>query len=254
MQVHIRAKVRAGLIHLCISAGIAAVVASLVWLLWYPGQYSAIAGGRHLLLLIIAVDVVTGPLLTLVVFNPSKGRSELLRDLGLIALLQLGALAYGVHAMYVARPVGLVFEVDRFRAVTANEVMLEELPQALPQYRILPRFGGPQLMGIRPSRSGDERVRALDLSFQGFDTGQRPSYWIPYAETQTEALKRSKPIAELIKHYPAARAAIEADVKSHDLALASARFLPLLTRHGDWVVLLDAQGAPVGFSPYDGFF
>jgi len=61
------------------------------------------------------VDVILGPLITLTVFNRSKPRSELVRDLTVVGLIQLAALGYGLWTVFVARPVHLVFEYDRFR-------------------------------------------------------------------------------------------------------------------------------------------
>ena len=50
----------------------------------------------------------------------------------MIGVLQLAALVYGLHTVYIVRPVAMVFEVERFRLVTANDVLLDELPKALP--------------------------------------------------------------------------------------------------------------------------
>src|SRR5262249_31768987 len=81
-------------IHLLISAAIATAVVSSMLLLWYPRPFFAAAGGATLLVLLIGVDVVLGPLLTLVVYDPRK--KTLALDLAIIAALQLAALAYGV--------------------------------------------------------------------------------------------------------------------------------------------------------------
>ena len=70
------------------------------------------------------MDVVCGPLLTLVLASPRKSRRERWLDFSLIGLIQLAALAYGMHSVWVARPVALVFEVDRLVVVTANEKKL----------------------------------------------------------------------------------------------------------------------------------
>ena len=72
--------------------------ALLVFGIWYPYPYREISGGRELFLLVITVDVILGPLITLAVFNRKKPRSELRRDLAIVALLQLGALGYGSAA------------------------------------------------------------------------------------------------------------------------------------------------------------
>ena len=57
----------AGLKHLFASVLIAALVAWLVFGLWYPAPYAQLAGGFALFGLMMAVDVVCGPLLTYII-------------------------------------------------------------------------------------------------------------------------------------------------------------------------------------------
>src|SRR5215218_9788376 len=99
-------------VHLVISAIIAVLVFATMLLLWYPRPYFTVAGGFTLMLLLIGVDVVIGPLLTLVVFDPRK--KSLKFDLAVIVVLQLAALIYGVWIMFSARPVFVAFAGDRF--------------------------------------------------------------------------------------------------------------------------------------------
>ena len=49
------------------------------------------------LFLVVGIDVVLGPLLTLIVFHPKK--KSLIWDLAVIVAVQLGALGYGVWVM-----------------------------------------------------------------------------------------------------------------------------------------------------------
>ena len=141
-------RVTAATLHLSISLIIAAILATIIFALWYPGDYKNLAGGGQLFWIIVSVDVVIGPLLTCVVFNVTKGRKELWCDLTVIALLQIGALGYGMYTLFDARPVALVFEVDRFRVVSSANVLVTELPQARQEYRSLP-LTGPWLLGTR---------------------------------------------------------------------------------------------------------
>ena len=76
----------------------------------------------------VGVDVVCGPLLTLVLFNPAKSRRELRLDLSLVAVIQLAALAYGLYSISLARPVIQAFETDRFAVVSAVEIDPGQLP------------------------------------------------------------------------------------------------------------------------------
>src|SRR5215831_21153351 len=134
-RLDLRRRARAAGFHLLISATLAALAAALVFGLWYPGFYRAVAGGRDLFLLVTGVDVVLGPLLTFAVFNLAKGWRHLRRDLAVIGVIQLAALLYGLHTVYIVRPVALAFEVDRFRVVAAANVYTPDLPKALPMYR-----------------------------------------------------------------------------------------------------------------------
>ena len=88
---HWKGRLRASGIHLGISLCIALLAALLVFGLWYPYPYREISGGRALFLLMTAVDVVMGPLITLVVFNQAKRRKELVLDFTVVAVLQLAA-------------------------------------------------------------------------------------------------------------------------------------------------------------------
>ena len=76
-------------IHLCISLTIALLAAALVGGVWYPYPYREISGSRELFLIVVAVDVILGPLITLTVFNRTKPWPELRSDLAIVALIQL---------------------------------------------------------------------------------------------------------------------------------------------------------------------
>ena len=145
----LRAATVAASIHLICSLVVAALAGVLVFGLWYPYPYRELSGGRELFLLIVVVDVVCGPLLTMVIFNPAKPRAELWRDLGLVALIQLGALGYGLLTVWQARPLFLVQEVDRFKVVMAPDLdamAVAALPASLKPLS----WAGPRVVAIRP--------------------------------------------------------------------------------------------------------
>lgn len=239
--------------HFVLSIAVALLAAGLVFWLWYPGAYRGLSGGRELFLLVVTVDVVLGPLLTFAVFDRAKGWPHLRRDLAVIVAIQFAALVYGLHTVYIVRPVALVFEKDRFRVISAADVHRPDLPQALEAYRSLP-LDGPWNLGLRTLERGQEHNDALMMAvIQGVDTSQRPIFWVPYAQTQPEAAARARPLADLLKRYPAQAAAITASLHERAVDPAQARFLPVMAR-GDWVALLDAKGEVVGFAAVDGYF
>ena len=83
-----RDRFQASGIHLGLSLVIALLAAALVFGLWYPYPYREISGGRELFLIVVAVDVIVGPLITFAVFNRTKPWPELRRDLAIVALMQ----------------------------------------------------------------------------------------------------------------------------------------------------------------------
>ena len=162
-------------IHLGISVFIALIVAALVFFIWYPYPFRELTGSFGLFWLVIVVDVVCGPALTLVLANPRKKRPEVLLDFSLIILIQISALLYGMYTVYSARPVALVYQVDRLRVLTTDEIRMEELPQARPEYQSIPVF---HILHVaaRAQNEQDDPVEVVDIAMQGYDIGQRPSW------------------------------------------------------------------------------
>ena len=118
-RTRIRFAAKAALLHLGLSLLAAAGVAWLVFGIWYPSPFHEVTGGRTLFLILMAVDVVCGPVLTFVLYNPSKSRAKWRLDVCLIVFTQLGALAYGLGQVASARPLFVALEGDRFRIVQA---------------------------------------------------------------------------------------------------------------------------------------
>ena len=252
-RIDLPRRARAAGIHLLLSAVVAAAAAGLVFGVWFPGIYRLVAGGRDLFVLITSVDVVLGPLLTFAVFDLKKGWPHLRRDLAVIGLIQLAALVYGLHAVYQSRPVAMVFETDRFRVITAGQVYLPELPRARPEYRQLP-LTGPWLLGARAATAGNERNDALFKALEGVDRAERPLFWQTYAESTAEALGRAPPLATLLAKYPDLAGDVKRRLQALKVDETAAKFLPLIGRGGDWVVILGSAGQPVHYVQAEGFF
>jgi hypothetical protein len=240
---------QASAIHLALSAAIGAAVIALMLAVWYPPPYFVAMGGDTLILILIGVDVVIGPLLTLIVFDPRK--KSLKFDLAVIALLQLSALAYGIHVMFEARPVYNVFVVDRFEAVAANQVDPESLAKVTaPEFRTLP-VTGPQIIA---ARQPDDAQRQADIVISamsgGADLANLADLYVPYAQFRQAAARRARPLAELVKRQPGDAAAIRSFVAGSGRAEDAVGFLPMKARNRDMTVIVDARsGDVVGILP-----
>jgi hypothetical protein len=247
-----RSRLRAAGVHLALSVAVAALAALLVFGLWYPYPYREISGGRELFKLVVAVDVIIGPLITLAVFNRSKPDAELRRDLLIVGLLQLAALCYGLWTVHLARPVHMVFEYDRFRVVHQIDIPAELVGRAPAGIEVAP-WGGPTVISLRPFQSEKEKLDMTLQALDGVPLSARPELWRPYTTERKEVLIAAQPIASLTRKLPARRAEIEAAVSKTGKPVSQVVFLPLLARKDTaWTVLLDATTADIlGYLPLD---
>lgn len=239
---------KASAIHLGISAAIGVSVVVLMLALWYPQHYFAAMGGDTLIMLLIGVDVVIGPLITLIIFDPRK--KSLRFDLAVIALLQLAALVYGCNVMFKARPVYNVFVVDRFEVIAANAVDEESREKAKPPFNSL-SLTGPKIAGARepadPKRQADILMSA---SAGGMDISNFPDLFVPYEDIKAVAAQKAKPLAELAKRQPQDAPVIKSFVSASGRAEDAIGFVPMKARNQDMAVVVDRKrGDIVGIMP-----
>lgn len=246
-------RLRASGIHLGISLGIAALAALLVFGLWYPYPYRDVSGGRTLFLLVVSVDVIMGPLITLAIFNRTKRRRELVLDLSVVGMLQLAALGYGLWTVFVARPVHLVFEYSRMSVVHAIDVDDQLLAKAPPALQKLP-ITGPTLIALRPFKDANEQYDATMAALDGAALPARCDLWQPYASSTADILAVAKPITDLRQRFAQQTVRIDRAVADSGQPAAQLRYLPLIDRGTAWTMLLDAATAePRGFLALDPF-
>lgn len=248
-----RAAAQAAGIHSLCSVLVALAAACLVFWVWYAYPYRELSGGRELFLMVIAVDVVCGPLLTFVLFNPKKSRKELWLDLSLVAIVQLAALGYGMWTVGEARPLYLVHEIDRFKVISAPDVdaaALEKLPENLkPQFLV-----GPQVISIRPPKNAEEHNTVLfEATAGGRDFSARPEFYTPYDEVAAQkALLRAPPLFVFLQKQPLQQEAAQKLAKDRGAEVAEWLYVPVIGRQ-DWVAVLNKQGKIEGFLKGDGF-
>jgi hypothetical protein len=120
-------------LHLLGSASALTLVLGALYLGWYrwPGWY--LSEVLHVVGIVVLVDLVLGPTLTLIVANPGKARPVLARDIAIIVTVQLAALVYGAVTLWAGRPLYYTFSVDRLEFVQASDLDREEIAMALRQ-------------------------------------------------------------------------------------------------------------------------
>ena len=233
-------RLRAGLIHLTLSAAIAAVVFLLIYFIWYPDVLFESAGGRDLFTVVVAVDVTLGPLVTALVYVPGKWGLKF--DLFVIGTLQLTARAFGVHVLFEARPVNIVFVKDRFELVRANEYPEGELEKISSGAHGSLTWTGPRIVGAKLPADPKERT---DLMFStiggGPDIHLLPRYYVPYDEVRSLAKEKAERMQKLRERNPAHAKEVDALVAGLGRAEENLRFIPMRAGKTDLTVVIDAN-------------
>lgn len=104
--------------HFCISFVVFIFLAYLVLFVWYPDFFYTIDGGWEGMRIIIGVDLVLGPVLTLIVFK--AGKPGLKFDLTCVAVFQSVCLAAGVYVVYSERPLFFIYYDQHFYSASAD--------------------------------------------------------------------------------------------------------------------------------------
>jgi len=234
-----RHRLRAGLIHLSLSASIAALVWLPIYFFWYPDVLYESAGGRELFLLIVSVDVTLGPLITMIVYKPGKWGLKF--DLIVIGTLQSIALAYGVYTLFESRPVNIVFIKDRFELVRAGDY-----PEGFLEKGDAKGFGGlswtgPKIVGAKLPTNLKEQFDVMVSGIGGVDVHLMPRYYVPYNEVRTLAKEKAERLQKLRDRNPRDAAEVDALVASLRRSENDLRFLPMRAGKFDLTVVIDAK-------------
>jgi hypothetical protein len=230
-------------IHFLLSVLIGLAVLTLMLTVWYPWPLFEAMGGSGLLLLLCGVDLVIGPLITLIVFR--QGKRGMKFDLAVIALLQLSALFYGSHIVYLARPAFIVFVKDQFEVAIAAEADPERLARAkYPQYRHLP-LGRPLLAFADFPTDPAERNEVVAAAFAGEDMQQFPQYFAPYEARAAEVLAKAQTIERIRRWEPKTGQIIDAWLEGSGTKESDVRYFPLRARQSWVAVLVDAKTAKI---------
>ncbi len=239
-------------LHLVLSALIALTLIVLVVALWYPAPYFAAMGGATLLRLLIGVDVILGPLITLIIFEPRKPRLKF--DLAAIATLQLAALAAGAFIMFDARPVFAVFTGDRFEVVPANSIDNDSRARAAVAFQALP-LNGPRVVGAHQPSSERERSEVrLSAMMGGPDIAHLPHLFHSYAEVAVDAARRARPLPQLAGRGANEALLVRDYLDTSGRAVGSVGYLPARARNEDFAMVVDRKTGEIvgslGINPW----
>ncbi len=235
-----QSRFKASSLHLLLSLVLVTLVISVVIYFWYPPRFLGITNFKDIALLIISIDLVLGPLLTFVVYNPKK--KSLRFDLAVIAIIQISALAYGVNALYQTHPLYITYNHGKFNLIHANEVKPDN--SKYEEFKIS-KFSSPKLAFAKMPEDLEtqtEIILGVDLKGEP-DIDKRTEYYEPYQKHMDTILKNSLDTVKLFDKKnltPSSKAFLKRHGKKEDYS-----YFALKGATGSAIIVLDKKSAEV---------
>ncbi|MGD8570020.1 MAG: hypothetical protein PVJ39_18175 [Gammaproteobacteria bacterium] len=227
--------------HFVVSVPFVLALLYMVLAWWQPEPYLTADGGWMMLGVLALTFIGAGPLLTLMVFK--RGKKGLVFDLVVIAIVQSFVLCYGSYMFYQARPVFLVFAVDRFTLISTNDIKRSELQQA----GWLNRAGsGPIKVVAKLPKDDAERNALLKEVMKGKpDLEFRAGYYQDYRANLDEVLRRSYDIDSLAGRSTVNMQKIAAFNSEHCPQAGACAYYPLIGKARDMVLVINRNDGSV---------
>ncbi|MEG2443107.1 MAG: TfpX/TfpZ family type IV pilin accessory protein [Acinetobacter sp.] len=218
--------------HLMISFLMALLVVGLVFFIWYPAPLAQAVGVTQIFLMMLSIDVIVGPMLTLLVYK--EGKKTLKIDLTVIILIQITALLYGVYNIAQGRPLWLVQNGNRFELVRNNEIMDENIKLAKAEYQQASWFK-PQFVAVNSGNTVEEKNKNLFEEVEsGISAALRPERYTTLDQEKQNLVVHSRDLEELKKFNDSPK--IQTILKKYPKANA---WLPLRATTIDMTVLIN---------------
>lgn len=236
--LHVR--LRAAGIHFGISAVIFVAVVAVMVAWWYPGFHFAIDGGWQGVRILVAVDLVLGPTLTLIIFNPLKARRLIIFDLSCIGATQLAALIWGVWAIHSQHPVAVTYYDGEFHSITIAPLKIEKYdPAQLAQ--LSERY--PPLVYVAEPANEDEEVRAAMQEVMGeVALHEDPFFFRPFAANWATLRLKAVEAAARSKSDPAFAADLPRFLEARSAQAQDFLYFPYTGRYGSCTLAFTLAG------------
>lgn len=237
-------KLKALAAHLSISAVMVAIALWLMLWYWFPGPLFATDGGGVGLKLLLLVDLVLGPLLTFVVFNPGKARRLMVLDLSLIAAIQLAAYGYGLWNIHSVRVTALAFHEGMFYSVTADRFALQTIePESWQALGAEP----PYLAAVREPGDGDEASGVFGFAIsEGLEPYQLQFLYTPLAAEADKVWQAGQTLEQLGAISAPLQAKASEWLQDHRQLATNVRFLEMQGFYDKALLVFDQQGHWLG--------
>jgi len=233
-------RIRASGIHFLLSLIVFLGLLFIILYRWYPAPFFSTDGGWQGVRIMIGVDLVLGPLLTFLIFNPNKARRMIVIDLGVISLIQVSAIIWGVYAVNSQRPVAVVFWHDSFYSVKAEDLASQQVD--LDQLR---KFSAavPPIIYAREPVGEEEVMQTLTLGMnKGLGEWQQLHLYNPLQESLDRLAERALAIEEFSADKPWLKAALAGFLVDRNGVVDDYLFTRFSGSYNRAILIFDRQG------------
>jgi hypothetical protein len=235
-------------IHLLSSATALSLVLGLLYLGWYrwPGWY--LADAAHLVLVMIGVDVVLGPLTTMIVARSTKPRRVLARDIAIIVAVQLCALGYGSVSLWQGRPLYFAFSETILQMVQAYDIDDDEWsqgirqnPELAPHWYSLPRW----IWAPLPPDLQEQKKIIVSTLTGGDDVISMPRYFKHWEQGLSDLRARLKKVDDVAYFSKPEKKTLSERMRAAGLATDQLNAMPLTGRGHPLLAVFDPSSAKI---------
>jgi hypothetical protein len=243
-----RFRLKAFGLHLLASATALSLILGSLYFGWYrwPGWY--LADAVHVVLVMIGVDVVLGPLLTLIIARSTKPRRELARDIAMIVVVQLCALGYGTVSLWNGRPLYFAFSENILQMVQAYDIEPGEAalgrqknPELAPHWYSLPRW----IWAPLPMDADESRKIVTSAITGGDDVISMPRYFKRWEQGVPDLRKQLKKVDDVAYFSKRQKEALKERMRAAGLATDQLDTMVLTGRGHPLLAVLDPNSAKI---------
>ena len=228
-----RFRLKAFSLHLLSSATVLTLILGSLYFGWYrwPGWH--LTDVTRVVFVMVCVDVVLGPTLTLIIANKNKPHRELVRDIGIIVVVQLCALIYGSVSLWSGRPLYYAFSENVLQLVQAYDIDAAEAeagrrqnPGLAPHWYSLPRW----IWAPLPQDAEESRKIVTSAVTGGEDVISMPKYFKPWEDGLPSLRSRLKKVDDVAYFAKSEKARLKERMKAAGLPDDQLNTMPLTGR------------------------
>jgi hypothetical protein len=250
MKTTVQSRITAAGIHFLASVFLFSILLLIIINIWYPQPYFSASGGWQGLKIVALVDLVLGPLITFAIFNSNKPKKVLAQDVGIIVIIQLAALFYGIHTIYSQRPVGIVFWEGKFSTISAQA--MDDQGVDLNTFKQFSNQSPPIIYAEKPTSVEGLTALLKVIKEQKIPPTQQLNLYRSINNFLPKVLEHSIDINEIISHNSDMAEQLQSLLKQTKTKKPDNSYLVLESKYQNIILVFSANAEIIGYlkAPY----